>query len=56
MKEKKKKKIKTEKSLGEIQKSEDFQLESSSTIAKLDTSKWPLLLKVTFQNLYEFLF
>lgn len=48
MKEKKKKKSKPERSLGEIQKNEDFQLESSSKIVKLDTSKWPLLLKVIY--------
>ncbi|XP_031356320.1 H/ACA ribonucleoprotein complex subunit 4-like isoform X1 [Photinus pyralis] len=42
VKEKKKKKSK---SIGEIQKSNDFHLESSTKIAQLDTSKWPLLLK-----------
>jgi len=31
--------------LGEIQKSGDFQIKPSDKIAKLDTSKWPLLLK-----------
>lgn len=45
IKEKKKKKSK-DKNLGEIQKSQDFQLESSTKLVKLDTSKWPLLLKV----------
>lgn len=47
-KEKKKKKIKEEpldEDLGEIQKSGDFQIKPSDKIAKLDTSKWPLLLK-----------
>jgi len=43
-KEKKKKKIKEE-DLGEIQKTQSFQLESSEKKAVLDTSKWPLLLK-----------
>lgn len=47
VKEKKKKKSKSEKPLGEIQKSETFQIESSTKQAKLDTSKWPLLLKVS---------
>jgi len=42
VKEKKKKKSK---SLGEVQKSLDFQVEPSTKIAQLDTSKWPLLLK-----------
>lgn len=31
--------------LGEIQKSGDFQIKPSDKIAKLETSKWPLLLK-----------
>lgn len=46
-KEKKKKKIKEEpiEDLGEIQVSGEFQIKSSDKIAKLDTSKWPLLLK-----------
>lgn len=44
--EKKKKKNSTEK-LAEIQRSETFQLESSDKAAKLDTSQWPLLLKVS---------
>lgn len=48
VKEKKKKKsIDGAKSLGEIQKQQDFQLEASTKIVKLDTSKWPLLLKVS---------
>lgn len=47
LKEKKKKKSKLDKSLGEFQKSESFQLESSTKQTKLDTSKWPLLLKVS---------
>ncbi|XP_030749309.1 H/ACA ribonucleoprotein complex subunit 4 [Sitophilus oryzae] len=41
---KKKKKSKGEK-LGELQKENHFQLEVSEKIAKLDTAKWPLLLK-----------
>ncbi|XP_052860090.1 H/ACA ribonucleoprotein complex subunit 4 [Anopheles cruzii] len=50
-KEKKKKKIKQEpdaeeiENLGELQKSGDFQLKPSEAISRLDTSKWPLLLK-----------
>lgn len=49
IKEKKKKKVKDEaKSLGLIQKTQDFLLEPSSAPAKLDTSQWPLLLKVKF--------
>jgi len=44
IKEKKKKKIKSEK-VTEIQKETTFQLESSDKISKLDTSQWPLLLK-----------
>lgn len=48
LKEKKKKKVKLEKSLGEVQKSEDFHVEASAKQVKLDTSKWPLLLKVFF--------
>ncbi|XP_022911520.1 H/ACA ribonucleoprotein complex subunit 4 [Onthophagus taurus] len=44
VKEKKHKKSK-DKHLGEIQKSQHFQLEASDKIVKLDTSKWPLLLK-----------
>ncbi|XP_035794297.1 H/ACA ribonucleoprotein complex subunit 4-like [Anopheles albimanus] len=46
-KEKKKKKVKQEpeENLGEIQKSGDFQIKPSEAIARLDTSKWPLLLK-----------
>lgn len=44
-KEKKKKKIKQEK-LGELQKEGDFSIESSNKTSKLDTSNWPLLLKV----------
>lgn len=46
-KEKKKKKNKSEKNLGELQKSQTFQVESSEKQVKLDTSKWPLLLKVS---------
>lgn len=46
VKEKKKKKNKGEKDLGNIQKSSDFTVESSTIVAKLDSSKWPLLLKV----------
>lgn len=46
IKEKKKKKKHLE-NLGEIQKSTSFQLESSTKVTKLDTSKWPLLLKVS---------
>ncbi|XP_017770214.1 PREDICTED: H/ACA ribonucleoprotein complex subunit 4 [Nicrophorus vespilloides] len=38
-------KKKKDKQLGDIQKANDFHLESSTTAAKLDTSKWPLLLK-----------
>jgi H/ACA ribonucleoprotein complex subunit 4 len=45
VKEKKKKKNKGEKDLGNIQKSSDFTVESSTIVAKLDSSKWPLLLK-----------
>lgn len=49
-KEKKKKKVKQEpgaevENLGEIQRSGNFQIKPSAAIAKLDTSKWPLLLK-----------
>ncbi|KAJ8985167.1 hypothetical protein NQ317_012819 [Molorchus minor] len=44
VKEKKKKKVKTDK-LGEIQKEGDFSVEPSNKTAKLDTSQWPLLLK-----------
>lgn len=44
-KRKKKKKIKQEK-LGELQKEGDFSIESSNKTSKLDTSNWPLLLKV----------
>lgn len=50
VKEKKKKKSKSEKTLGEVQKSESFQLEASTKQTKLDTSKWPLLLKVSYFN------
>ncbi|KAI4472149.1 centromere/microtubule binding protein cbf5 [Holotrichia oblita] len=46
IREKKKKKSKDKNfPLGEIQRTEDFQLESSTKLVKLDTSKWPLLLK-----------
>lgn len=50
-KEKKKKKVKQEpgteeiENLGELQRTVDFQLKPSEAIARLDTSKWPLLLK-----------
>lgn len=47
--EKKRKKIKEEK-LVALQKEASFQLESSDKTAKLDTSQWPLLLKVTSNN------
>lgn len=46
LKQKKKKKVKADK-LGEIQKETDFALQPSDKIAKLDTSQWPLLLKVS---------
>ncbi|XP_018333182.1 H/ACA ribonucleoprotein complex subunit DKC1-like [Agrilus planipennis] len=42
---KKKKKSKSEKSLGAVQKTQDFSVEPSEKITKLDASKWPLLLK-----------
>lgn len=48
IKEKKKKKSQDKlENLGIIQRQQDFQLESSTKVVKLDTSKWPLLLKVT---------
>lgn len=47
LKQKKKKKIKQEK-IGEIQKEGNFAVQPSDKIAKLDTSQWPLLLKVSF--------
>ncbi|KAI4472120.1 centromere/microtubule binding protein cbf5 [Holotrichia oblita] len=51
IREKKKKKSKDKNfPLGEIQRTEDFQLESSTKLVKLDTSKWPLLLKVFPSN------
>lgn len=43
---KKKKKKKVYKLLGEVQCKTDFQLESSEHVQPLDTSQWPLLLKV----------
>lgn len=48
LKQKKKKKTKPDK-LGEIQKETDFALQPSDKIAKLDTSQWPLLLKVSYE-------
>lgn len=56
LKQKKKKKVKADK-LGEIQKETDFALQPSDKIAKLDTSQWPLLLKVCllFTYMYKFL-
>lgn len=56
VKEKKKKKVKLEKSLGEVQKSEDFHVEASTKQVKLDTSKWPLLLKVFLIGTQKYLF
>lgn len=47
IKQKKKKKLKSEK-LGEIQKEGNFAVKPSDKISKLDTSQWPLLLKVSF--------
>uniref|UniRef100_A0A1B6FK43 Uncharacterized protein n=1 Tax=Cuerna arida TaxID=1464854 RepID=A0A1B6FK43_9HEMI len=38
-------KAKRSKSLGDLQKEGDFQIKPSSKVPKLDTSKWPLLLK-----------
>uniref|UniRef100_U5EZN4 Putative centromere/microtubule binding protein cbf5 n=1 Tax=Corethrella appendiculata TaxID=1370023 RepID=U5EZN4_9DIPT len=44
--EKKKKKNKKDScELGEVQKSNNFQIQPSEAVAKLDTSEWPLLLK-----------
>jgi hypothetical protein len=43
---KKKKKKKHHKLLGEVQCKGDYQLKSSEQIQPLDTSQWPLLLKV----------
>jgi hypothetical protein len=43
---KKKKKKKHHKLLGEVQCKGDYQLKSSEQIEPLDTSQWPLLLKV----------
>lgn len=48
--EKSEKKKKKEKLIGEIQREESFHLESSNKIPKLDTSQWPLLLKVGFNE------
>ncbi|EFA13038.1 H/ACA ribonucleoprotein complex subunit 4 [Tribolium castaneum] len=45
VREKKKKKSKGDKDLGNLQKGSEFAVEPSSVIAKLDSSKWPLLLK-----------
>jgi H/ACA ribonucleoprotein complex subunit 4 len=46
-KEKKKKKVKEEpiENLGELQRSGEFIIKPSEAVAKLDSSKWPLLLK-----------
>lgn len=41
-----KKKKKEKKSLGEIQAGQEFLMEPSDKKEKLDTSQWPLLLKV----------
>lgn len=50
-KEKKKKKSKEAvQDVGYIQKNQQFLVEPSSAPAKLDTSQWPLLLKV---NIYH---
>jgi hypothetical protein len=43
---KRKKKKKHEKPLGEVQCKVDYQLKSSEVVQPLDTSQWPLLLKV----------
>lgn len=49
VKEKKKKKSKESvQDVGLIQKNQQFLLEPSTAPAKLDTSQWPLLLKVSF--------
>lgn len=40
--------IKNEKSLGEIQAEIPFFIKPSEKIATIDTSKWPLLLKVMY--------
>lgn len=40
------KKKKEKKSLGEIQVGQQFAVEPSNKVEKLDTSEWPLLLKV----------
>lgn len=45
LKEKKKKKVKSDK-IAQIQKESSFAVEPSEKTAKLDTSQWPLLLKV----------
>lgn len=45
IKEKKKKKVKGDK-LGELQLKGDFKVDPSEISGKLDTSQWPLLLKV----------
>jgi hypothetical protein len=49
---KKKKKKKEQKLLGEVQCKGDYQLKSSEQIQPLDTSQWPLLLKVAYPLLY----
>lgn len=41
------KKKSKDKELGNIQKEQSFSLEPSEKITKLDTSQWPLLLKVS---------
>lgn len=42
-----KKSKKKKKSLGVIQTESDFLIQPSNEVPKLDTSEWPLLLKVT---------
>lgn len=51
----KKKSKKSKKSVGEIQKESDFRVEPASKVATLDTSKWPMLLKVSkrFLSIYK---
>lgn len=36
----------------EMQHDEDFHLKPTSTAGVLDTSKWPLLLKVRYMDLF----
>jgi hypothetical protein len=49
---KRKKKKKHHKLLGEVQCKTDYQLKSSEHVQPLDTSQWPLLLKVADSLLF----